>query len=534
MKSIKELLLELISVQSDSGTAMEAEMGEKLISLIREDPYFQEHPDQCGAFVGSDPLRRPVVWALRRGCTNRTVILSGHYDAVEIDCYGALKPWALKPESLRSHMREATVSPRVRKALQSRDWLFGRGAADMKAGQAINLFTLFDNSGEASILYCAVCDEENMSAGCRALMPLLLKLKETFNLDYRVAVLTEPQFSAREDSDKIELYRGGMGKILPIVVARGSQAHSADNVKGLNAALMVSEFARLADLDTELMSSDLGMTTQPPSVQILRDLKTTYDVSLPEFAAAGVSVLFLGDDAPKAIMERMTVLCRIAFSATAVHYNRAFDAALKAGIVEEKARLSLNTQVYSVAELLRAVRERADSESALSSLTEKLSAELEQGETLQTISCHYIKSLIQLSGVDGPVFAVGFAPPYYPARSISHMNVENLENKKWEAAICSALSEQKVCSTVKHYVPVMADISYFSCPNLDAEQKMMTQLAVPSSLYSVPFDAIARLNLPCYVFGPRCADCHQWTERVYMPDVEQIIPTALRSLIKSI
>lgn len=63
----EEILRQLIAVRSDSGTAMENKMAEKLRELLGADPYFQAHPEHWGAWDGGDFLGRPVVWALKKG-----------------------------------------------------------------------------------------------------------------------------------------------------------------------------------------------------------------------------------------------------------------------------------------------------------------------------------------------------------------------------------------------------------------------------------------------------------------------------------
>lgn len=188
MSEIRELLYELVSVQSDTGTKLEVKMGEKIFDIIRRNEYFAKHPELCGMESSGDFLGRSVVWALKKGSTNRTVILSGHYDAVEIDSYGELKPYALEPDELKKRLKEVVRSDNAALAATEDDnWLFGRGAADMKAGIAINLHALFTTeNAEASVLFAAVCDEENLSAGCRTMMPLLSELRRRFGLDYRL------------------------------------------------------------------------------------------------------------------------------------------------------------------------------------------------------------------------------------------------------------------------------------------------------------------------------------------------------------
>ena len=169
MSAVHDLLLELVAVQSDTGTLHELAMADKLLALIlRADPYFARHPDLCGAFEAGDVLHRPVVWGLRRGRSRRTVILEGHYDAVETRAATApssRSPWTRRPCAAR--MREQGIQdPDLARDLEDEAWGFGRGMADMKAGLAINLHTLFTREeGEANLLFLAVPDEESMSSG---------------------------------------------------------------------------------------------------------------------------------------------------------------------------------------------------------------------------------------------------------------------------------------------------------------------------------------------------------------------------------
>ena len=104
----KELMYDLVAVESESFTAGEIRMAKHIYERIREQVYWQEHPALCGLYDGGDVLGRRLVWALRRGTTERTVILTGPFDCVEIRNYGALQPWALAPDRLMEEMRRET------------------------------------------------------------------------------------------------------------------------------------------------------------------------------------------------------------------------------------------------------------------------------------------------------------------------------------------------------------------------------------------------------------------------------------------
>ncbi len=79
------------------------------------------------------------------------------------------------------------------------------------------------------------------------------------------------------------LYNGSIGKVLPVIVAKG-KLHCGEPLKGLNAAHMIAEIAARIDMNTDLVTEDFGLSSAPPAVQQMCDLKTTYDVSSPSLA----------------------------------------------------------------------------------------------------------------------------------------------------------------------------------------------------------------------------------------------------------
>ena len=231
--TIMEIMEALVSAQSDTGTPMEQAAAKKIISYFAEDPYFRAHPDCFGMEDTGDFMGRPVVWALKRGTTDRTLILTGHYDAVEIDCYGDLKPFALQPQKLREEiLRQKLGTPAMQAELASGDWLPGRGTADMKGGLAVGIFKTLTlpEDAETGLLFVAVCDEENISAGMRSAVGLLLQLRERFALTYTAALVLEPQLPLA--GSDFMLYNGSIGKMLPMIVAKGKLAHCGEPLKG--------------------------------------------------------------------------------------------------------------------------------------------------------------------------------------------------------------------------------------------------------------------------------------------------------------
>jgi arginine utilization protein RocB len=506
-------------------------MARRLLAILRGHPYFARHPDQCGAFEERDLLHRPVVWGLRRGRSDRTVILEGHYDTVEIDCYGPLKPYALAPALLRQHMRAmGWQDPVLARDLEDANWAFGRGMADMKAGLAINLHALFSlEDPEASILFLAVPDEENMSSGARQAVTLLGDLGRRFGLDYRLLVLTEPQIHGREDLGTVRIHTGGIGKMLPVVLAKGVLAHAAEILHGLNSATMLAEIVRAVDLNPALGSEHLGVSSPPPAVQYMRDLKGTYDVTVPEYSAACFNVMFLPSRPPLALLEDLADLCRQAMAEVSRRHREA--CAVMAARGAEAVTATFEPVVLTLATLEQQLAERSDGFPDFKrDLTHRLGERVRSGElNLPGASIQYLKAMAERAALPGPAVVVGAAPPYYPS-----VNAHTLGKDLGPClAGLDAFMEARHDARVEFvpYVAGMTDLSYTSCVDPVAERRFLDNLALAPDVYDVPVERIARLNVPAVTFGPAGRDLHKPGERVYLPDVTHRIPSLLARII---
>jgi arginine utilization protein RocB len=529
---IQALLEELVAVRSDTGTLHELAMADKLLAILRGDPYFVRHPDLCGAFEAGDVLHRPVVWGLRRGRSRRTVILEGHYDTVEIDCYGALKPFALEPAALRSRMREQGIrDPELARDLEDEAWGFGRGMADMKAGLAINLHTLLSREeGEANILFLAVPDEESMSSGAIQAVHLLGGLRERFGLDYRLLVLTEPQGIGGMDLGVVRVNGGGMGKMLPVVLTKGVLTHSAEILKGLNSASMLAEIVRAVELNTDLVCGDQGQSAPPPATQIMRDLKTGYDVSVPEFSAACFNVMFLKTRPPLTLLEDLRRICADAADRVVRRYHEAFSVMAGKGSVGEAARRTFEPEVLTLGELEQRLEADPGFEAFRRETTGRLKEQVGAGQcTLPDASIRYLKALAVRAGFQGPAVVLGISPPYYPAVSNAALGQDIAPYLEGLDAFLGSRYRSRL-----DYVPYrasMTDLSYTSCTDPDAERRFLGNLALAPALYDVPVERIAQLNVPVLAVGPAGRDLHKAGERVYLPDVTGRIPELIARVV---
>ena len=183
---IYEILLDLVKCPSVSPGSGEVKLAQLLHDKLARLPYFRSFPAhlQLVALEG-DPLGRSVVLALARAqpATPRTIILTGHFDVVETKEARALADLAFDPEGYTAKLSSMKLPDDAKKDLESGNYLFGRGVMDMKTGLALQMALLAELSAEpekmpCNLIFLAVCDEENNSAGMRAAIKRLASLRE--------------------------------------------------------------------------------------------------------------------------------------------------------------------------------------------------------------------------------------------------------------------------------------------------------------------------------------------------------------------
>ena len=145
------------------------------------------------------------------------------------------------------------------------------------------------------------------SRGMRGALGLLTDLQEKFDLNYVLAVDSEP-FESEVGKEKV-LHIGTVGKLMPVVVAQGVLSHMKEPLKGINALSLLVAIASQLDLHPDLADQALGETSPLPSWSYLRDLKEQYDVSTVLYAAGYFSVLHL-KKTPQELLQRIYELVK--------------------------------------------------------------------------------------------------------------------------------------------------------------------------------------------------------------------------------
>ncbi|KAF5062423.1 Protein RocB [anaerobic digester metagenome] len=531
--NIREILYRLVQVQSDTGSVKENDMAQCIYGIIKEDEYFRKNPELCGMYHNDDFLGRAAVWALRRGTTDKTIVLSGHYDAVEIESYGTLKSYALNPDELKEKLNDFNLHDDAKNDLKDSDWLFGRGTCDMKAGIAIDIDCVLEQiNSEVNVLFVGVHDEENLSAGMRQSTRLLSELKHKYNLDYKLVVITEPHGRKGPDTFKISL--GSVGKIMPLIVVKGKIAHSSDVMEGLNSTAIMAEIISNMELNPHLCSTDRNMTTPPPTVLYARDMKETYDVSIPEYSSVFFNYQFLKSKTPEKIIEEVKDMCLNSMKTVIDKYNKAYDILNENYSLKGNNKRSYNPLVYKFEEIEKIASENNDNYITLKKeLIDNINTLVRNNEiSMQDAGILIVKRIIELSAITEPVAVIGIIPPYYPAVNNSYLSNNN---EIFENTIEKVLSEHYGLKLEKEsYFMGISDGSYTSCTNRKGEEEVMSNMVTSKEIYDIPFDYVENISAPVIVLGPWGKEYHTIYERVYMPDVEKTVPELIRKLINTI
>ena len=141
----------------------------------------------------------------------------------------------------------------------------------------------------------------------------------------------------------------------------------------------------------------------------------------------------------------------------------------------------------------------------------------------------YICSLITICGCDDPMIVLALAPPYYPAVCNAYLAADGRRIAEQVREVVE--DDYQMHLSVIPYFTGIGDASYLSCTDPAAQRALADNLTLPPSLYDIPFEGAASLGIPAFYLGPRCRDIHQWSERVYLPDLEQTVPDIIDRIL---
>lgn len=534
---IKKLTIDLVRIQSDTGTSQEKDVENFLHDWLAGLEYFKRHPERFGQYsLPQDPIERCVVWGLVKGQGNDTVILMHHHDVVDAFDYGSLGQWAYDPLKLQTALKDVALAPDVRRDLESGDWLFGRGTGDMKGGAAIQLALLEEYARKpgfrGNILLLSVPDEESLSVGMRGSLGLLIELREKFRLNYKILINSEPH--AKEQDRYGAFHIGSAGKILPLVYVRGKKTHIGHIYQGFNPVLLLSEIVLQTELNTDYSDPSRGEVPPPPSWSFMRDRKEVYDASVPASAGGYLSLIHL-KRSPQELILKLKDSCVLAFERVLekIQQSHAAHSRMKN---ESGPGPSWAVNVKTFAELHR--QALADSgtvfQNAYDEFVAAMAADIErQNLNMPEATFQIIEMTLGHLKDLSPMVVIALCPPYYPPIHNDDFaglpsSVQNLGNH----LIRFAGSRWQEVYKITNYMMGITDLSYAALQNgHQISTHIGSNMPLWQQPYHVPFAEMEALSLPVINIGPWGKDHHKFSERVYTPDLYERTPALLESAI---
>jgi arginine utilization protein RocB len=541
---IDELLEKFVGVYSSSGTKNEKLVEKFYGEWFDSMEYFKTRGEQAGFFrIPGDVFERAISWCVLRGSGDDAVVLLHHYDVVDTDDYRNLRDIATKPGELMAALKSGKMGldEESAKDLASGKWIFGRGTADMKGGAAIQM-ALFERyairAGEGNlrgnIVLLGLPDEENLSSGGRAAPLILKELKDRYGLNYLLALNSEPtDRGLGEDSPKIQV--SSIGKVMPLIYARGVLSHAGKVYDGLNPIKLMSEVVGRLDLNPEFIDEFEGVVSPASTFLYLKDAKNVYDVSLPMAASGYMSVMFM----KKSIGEIMDIIrrsCVCAFDSVIADVQSSFDAYTRTGGgVSRKLQWRSNVKLYSdlYSEAYRDAGEKFKDD--LSTAITDLRKRILEGDTDLTEASRMIIGLTLSHVKDtSPVIVIALVPPYYPFVANSMLGAKSGRVD----ALCDDMAKYAKIkfgdNLVKHCLVGMSDLSFFmSNAGVRDNDYVRENMLLWNDMYCIPFDEIGEISMPVLNIGPWGKGIHKYTERVFANDLRRRTPDLISFAVEN-
>ncbi|HYF84235.1 MAG TPA: M20/M25/M40 family metallo-hydrolase [Clostridia bacterium] len=541
-KDIADIFYPYIKVRSDTFSALENDIEPFLMNFFNSINYFKNNPGHFGTYkIKNDIFNRSVSWGLVKGKGNDTVVLIHHNDVVDIEDFKTLKPYAYSPSELEIELLKIKedLLTEAREDLESGDYIFGRGTADMKGGGAIQLALLKRYSEleklHGNILLISVPDEENLSAGMLSAVLLLKELKEKYQLNYLMMINSEPH--QRVNKDVGVLSEGSVGKMMPFFYVRGFLSHVGKVFEGFNPVSLLAEIVNKTELNLELSDFIGNEASPPPTWLYFKERKYNYDVSLPPSAGGCLSVLTLNRE-PASMLESIRGICTDAFTELIDNMNEKYRI-LMGRMRKPFEPLPWNAKVVTFKELYDEAYEahgevfKLQYDKALEEVKEKVQA----GAVSMIESNFYlVEAIYDFINDISPRVVIGLAPPYYP--NVSNIYIKDISDKaKYlsNSIMDYSLKHFNQAYTREYFFTGISDLSYTSISNSKViAEALVGSMPLFGLLYSIPIEEIESLSMPCINIGPWGKDFHKLTERVLKEDLFHRSPELLHYAISTL
>lgn len=538
---IRAIAVQLTQIRSIVGTDGEITVARWIYDYLGRLDYFRAHPDQLRLMpVKDDPLHRVSVLAYVIGenaVSGNTVLCLGHIDTVGVGDFADLQTFATDPQQLKQQLPTVKFNPATLAEIISDEWLLGRGILDMKTGIAAHIVMLEEFSRQSAKLSCnlvftAVPDEENTSAGMLSIVSDLAEMKDQLGFNFIAAVDTDYTTDRYPGDENRYVYVGTTGKLLPCFYVYGEETHVGEPFNGLDANLLASEILVQMDLNTSLCDVADGEVALPPISLGQRDLRTEYSVQ----TVNSVSLYFnyaTHVSLPQEVLAKCKTVADRSFSAVIQRLNTEYENFCSLSRIPYKV-LPWKTNVLTYDELYQHVKAELGDE--IDRIIDEKSCELrEKQATDQAFSLAIVQEVHKHYSDQNSKIIVYFAPPYYP-----HINVkkEDPHGGALLTAVTQAVEKAqslfKYPIVVRNFYPYISDLSYCSIPKQEIFSRLTDNMPAWLRRYTLPASAIESISMPVVNIGPYGKDAHKLSERLCLSYSLDAMPVILKQTLEQL
>lgn len=536
---ILALTKKLVSIGSVNTTPGEKAIGCYIEEYLRSIPYFEKHPERVIIQeLKEDALERRnvIAWIKgEKGNSKKTILFHGHTDTVGIEDYGRLKEYAFDCDQLMEEFRKIELPKEVREDLESGEYLFGRGACDMKSGDAVFLVLARHiceklNELEGNIILSFNPVEENLHTGIIEAREIFEKLKQEEGLEYILAINNDYICPLYLNDPKRYVYTGSVGKLLPCFYIQGKETHVGQCFEGFDASLVAAELVKEITLNPDFCEAYKGEYTLPPSVLKMKDLKKQYNVQT-SFSSFLYFNYFVHNASMQEIMKKLRAAAMKSLEAVEDLINARNKSFCQMTNQLYKER-HYDLQVLDYQELVNLAKQKSVTE-VEGWIAEKTAKEQENGTDKREIPMRIVEGLCNIADIKEPTIVIFFAAPYCPHNTLKTEIVEEKALYHELSEIIGEFAEETGEDyQILQFFPSLTDSSYLKIDD-DMASIQMLKANFPSyeALYNVPLEAIKALNIPGINYGCYGKDAHKWTERVYMPYSYEVLPKLIMKTI---
>lgn len=537
-KQAEMITRDLVGVKSVNGTSGEVGIAGRLEAVIRSFPFFENHPDLVWTQkLRGDRLGRKNVFALLESKvpTDKTVIYHGHMDTVGTDDFGAIEPSALDPDYLETFFKHYEKDADVKNDAKSGKWLFGRGALDMKSGDAVHLSNLLYYSehrdaldGNLLVMFNPV--EENDHEGIMEAVEELIRLRRERHLTYLLAINGDFVSPLYKGDPHRYVYTGSAGKLLGCFYIRGRETHVGETLAGIDPTWIASKINIALNNNMDCAEKIPGEVILPPSCLYQRDSKAFYNVQ-----TAGAAYLyfnyFLYERSPKDALRQLKSAAADACQDLEVFLKKQYTVfSGHCGLKGDPPDWSVAVMTYG------AFAEEATAKGIdVEEVTEK-TIQTHPSEDFRQLSYRIIEALEAAAEDYRPKVIVFFAPPYCPHNYLRPaVEAERRCDDLLDRILAKAGKETGEPFAKKRFFPYLADSSYLAM-NETAEEtgEILGNFPGWGKTYSIPTDQIRKLNIPVLDMGVYGKKAHTWMERVYKPYSYGVLPGMIREMTEGV